>query len=183
MSEYFDMCDVSPNSEFTRVNAMVKKEIYSQYCKEQSSLDPDTAIVTESMFNQLWSVVYPYCVQRVHCNIPGKCEICGTIDKLRRSSSARVTLLYLKKAHYLHRGGMFMMERKRYCIYIILTECSFNITCRYKERVKAALESVRRGDHGIMSMIIDGMDQNNCKVPYDGSQCTFSNALKQVRWK
>jgi hypothetical protein len=64
-----------------------------------------------------------------------------------------------------------------------LTECSLMIECRYKERVKEALECVRRGDFGIMSIIIDGMDQNNCKVPYDGSQCTFTNSLKQVHCK
>jgi hypothetical protein len=45
---------------------------------------------------------------------------------------------------------------------------------------KAALESVRRGDHRVMSIIVDGMDQNHCKVPYDGSQCAFNHALKQV---
>jgi hypothetical protein len=119
MSDYFDMCDVSPNSDFVKVHALLKREIYNQYCQEQQALDPDTSVVSESIFNQLWLVVYPYCVRRVHCNIPGKCEICGTIDKLRRSSNTRVTLLYLKKAHFLHRGGMFMMERKRYCLHII----------------------------------------------------------------
>jgi hypothetical protein len=40
--------------------------------------------------------------------------------------------------------------------------------------------SVFRGDNRTMSIIIDGMDQNNCKVPYDGSQTSFSNSLKQV---
>jgi hypothetical protein len=35
------------------------------------------------------------------------------------------------------------------------------------------------GDHSIMSIIIDGMDQSHCKVPYLGTQATFSNPLSQ----
>lgn len=58
--------------------------------------------------------------------------------------------------------------------------CIVIAVCRYKERVEMALLSIKRGDHRVMSIIIDGMDQNNCKVPYLGSQDTFPAALKQV---
>jgi hypothetical protein len=115
MSEYFDMCDVSPDSDFIKVNSLMKRDIYRQYCVEQDALDPDTGVVSEPTFNELWAVIYPYCVRRTYCNIPGKCEICGTIDKLRRSANTRLVHMYLKKAHLLHRGGMFMLERKRLC--------------------------------------------------------------------
>jgi hypothetical protein len=46
--------------------------------------------------------------------------------------------------------------------------------------VDTALLSLQRGDHRVMSLILDGMDQSNCKLPHLGSQNSFPYALKQV---
>jgi hypothetical protein len=40
-----------------------------------------------------------------------KCDICGEIDRQRRCCEDEKTLEQLKKAHYMHRGGLFMLER------------------------------------------------------------------------
>lgn len=46
---------------------------------------------------------------------------------------------------------------------------------RYKRRVAIALDN----PDTIMSIIIDGMDQSNCEIPYLGTQTKFGNeALK-----
>ena len=113
MSEFFGMCDQSPNSQFTKVNDDSKLEVFKRYQKEIQDMDPDGHVVDYTTFCKLWNRVFPYCVKRDHCSIPGKCSTCAAIDKLRRSAEDRVTLLRLKEAHMLHRGGMFMQERKR----------------------------------------------------------------------
>ncbi len=50
---------------------------------------------------------------------------------------------------------------------------------RYKERVNAAL-ACNRTKERVMSVIIDGMDQNHCRVPYLGTQNSFSTPIKQI---
>jgi hypothetical protein len=35
-----------------------------------------------------------------------------------------------------------------------------------------------RADPRVLSLIIDGMDQNHCHVPYKGTQASFSKPLK-----
>ena len=67
----------------------------------------------------------------------------------------------LQQAHMLHRGGLFMLERMH-----------------YKNRVIEALMD-NPNDPQIMSIIIDGMDNNKCRCPYMGTQNSFSNALPQ----
>jgi hypothetical protein len=114
MQDYFDMCDVSPDSEFVKVNASTKKDVYDKYVSEMTGIDTELKPMNYPRFLELWATVYPYCVKRTHCQIPGKCAICGYIDKQRRTACDRMTLLFLKKAHMMHRGGMFMQERKRY---------------------------------------------------------------------
>lgn len=56
----------------------------------------------------------------------------------------------------------------------------------YKQRCERAAESQRAAATAstctspkILSMIIDGMDQNHCHVPYLGTQQQFSSPLKQ----
>ena len=60
----------------------------------------------------------------------------------------------------------------------------FFLTCflfyrrEYKTRILAALLD-NPNDPQIMSIIIDGMDNNKCQCPYKGSQDQFSNPLPQ----
>ena len=43
----------------------------------------------------------------------GKCATCYEIDKIRRCNEGRMIQEMCKKAHAIHRGGMFMKERMR----------------------------------------------------------------------
>lgn len=114
MKLYFSMCDQSPNSRFTKVNEDFKKEVYQRYVAEVTDLDPSVRLIDENAFIKLWARVYPYCVKRSHCSIPGKCKVCEKIDELRRCCENRSTMLRLQEAHMLHRGGLFMLERAKY---------------------------------------------------------------------
>jgi hypothetical protein len=54
-----------------------------------------------------------------------------------------------------------------------------NFFNRYKKRCNRAIENQSLPKPTILSMIIDGMDQTHCKIPYNGTQSCFSNPLKQ----
>lgn len=61
--------------------------------------------------------------------------------------------------------------------------CTYFVTfvslTRYRERIKDALES-NKIRPSVLSMIVDGMDQNHCHVPHTGSQNSFSKPLKSM---
>jgi hypothetical protein len=93
----------------------------------------------------------------------GKCDTCFAIDDMRRTCQDETTLCKLRDAHHLHRGGLFMLER-----------------LAYKQRCHAAIVSnLTETKPKIMSIIIDGMDQAKCHIPYCGGQQSMNNPLVQ----
>lgn len=62
----------------------------------------------------------------------------------------------------MHRGGLFNLER-----------------LKYKQRCAEAVASNNLRFPSVMSLIIDGMDQNHCRVPYLGGQSRFSSPINQ----
>ena len=92
----------------------------------------------------------------------GTCDTCYEIDTLRRSSPDLETQEQLKRAHHLHRGGLFNLER-----------------LRYKARCAEAIASNNLLHPSIMSLILDGMDQNHCRIPYLGGLNRFSDPVTQ----
>lgn len=150
---------MSPESFEVKLSISHKKEVYEEY---QSQIEKKgEKIVNLNRFYELWNCLFPLSVNRPWIDIPGKCAVCLEIDRLRRSTKSEAVLLALKDAHLLHRGGMFNQER-----------------ARYKERVVEALLDDPRNP-SIMSIIIDGMDNNKCRCPYLGRQGSFTNALPQ----
>ena len=113
LRNYFDLCDRSPNSDKTFVNVSEKSEVYSLYASKIETLATGAKTLQKNKFLSLWSVLFPLCVRRPHCDIPGKCGTCFEIDRIRRESEPRVVQEMCKQAHILHRGGMFMRERLR----------------------------------------------------------------------
>lgn len=101
--------DKSPNGEETKLHLMKKNDVYFKYVNEFKS--QGRQYVPESKFINLWNVLYPQYCMRQYCDIPGKCDTCYEIDKLRRTSEESIVQEKLKEAHHLHRGGMFMLER------------------------------------------------------------------------
>jgi len=112
LENYFEKYgDKAPNRDETHLLIMQKNDLFKSYIHEFSNSNPPRSVVSESKFIELWNVLYPTCVSRPWCDIPGKCDICYEIDRLRRSSEESIVQEKLKEAHHLHRGGMFMLER------------------------------------------------------------------------
>jgi hypothetical protein len=112
LEEYFDTYgDQAPNKNETHLLIMQKKCLYQSYNHQFQNSSPPRAVVTESKFIELWNVLFPTCINRSWCDIPGKCDTCYEIDRMRRSSEEKVVQEKLREAHHLHRGGMFMLER------------------------------------------------------------------------
>lgn len=110
LEDHFDKYgDHSPNSDEIHLHIMQRSELYGQYCDDQLKTNSD--VVDYPRFLQLWSVLFPKCRSRPWCDIPGKCNVCYEIDRLRRSEEDRVVQEMLQKAHQMHRGGLFMLER------------------------------------------------------------------------
>lgn len=101
--------DKAPNRKETELQIMAKTNVYEQYCREMRSIKAD--VVSISVFDTIWITLFPRCVNRPWCDIPGKCETCYEIDRLRRVCKEDAALERLKQAHHLHRGGLFMLER------------------------------------------------------------------------
>ena len=145
--------------------------------------------VQESVFSNLWVTIFPRFINRPWCDIPGimyyvtyfcvryygnkgylllvllcvgTCDTCYEIDTLRRSCPDAETQEQLKRAHHLHRGGLFNLER-----------------LRYKARCAEAIASNNLLHPTVMSLILDGMDQNHCRVPYLGGLNRFSHPITQ----
>jgi hypothetical protein len=96
---------------------------------------------------------------RRYCGIPGKCEICAKIDELHQTKGASTeSKRAARQCHVLHRGGMFMLERKAYL----------------QRKLRAC-----RNKNKIFSCVIDGMDQSHSRMPYCGPNDNFPDALKQ----
>ena len=151
--------DKSPDSLENKMSICHRNEVFAQYCSEMEQ--SGEKLVKKNRFYEIWSSLFPYVVNRPWCDIPGKCKICHEIDKLRKTSNSIAVQLALQKAHLLHRGGLFNKER-----------------AEYKTRCLEALMQDPQNP-SIMSIIIDGMDNNKCRCPYLGRQATFSNPVPQ----
>lgn len=114
LEDYFKIyADCDPDSDQKAVQVMQNKTLYMQYRKEVEQLG-DGEFVDESTFDELWRVLFPKYQKRNYCDIPGSCNVCYKIDRARRQESDRHTGKMWSEVHALHRGGMFMAERKSY---------------------------------------------------------------------
>ncbi len=115
LKQYFKTYgDKQPNGEEIKLSLITKMEVYEAYKLEFTVLtSPSREVVTYSTFNQLWNVLYPYCTIRPYVDIPGKCDTCYGIDRLRRTAEGKRVQQACEHAHVLHRGGLFMLERHK----------------------------------------------------------------------
>ena len=104
MEKYFDnFADKSPNSEFQRVNATFKEDVYNTY-KSSPLIQKTGQCITYNAFLELWSVLFPYAQKRPWCNIPGSCDTCYLIHKRGTESSDFIFQKHLRDLHTIHRG-------------------------------------------------------------------------------
>ena len=102
--------DFAPNKNEVRLLIMQKKDVFNKYCHD-FKLPVQRPVVSRAKFYELWDKLFPNCVSRPWCDVPGKCYTCYEIDRLRRTSDDAKVQEKLKEAHHLHRGGLFMLER------------------------------------------------------------------------
>ena len=117
LESYFEKYgDIAPNKDETRLLLMQKKVLYEKYVDEftASTKTAPRPVVLESKFYEMWANLFPKCVKRPWCDIPGKCDTCYEIDKFRRTEEDPEAQRFLKEAHVLHRGGLFKLERDTY---------------------------------------------------------------------
>ena len=102
--------DSASNRNVSFVASTFKKDIWELYNKEMKRLQKKP--VDESRFNEVWLACYPNFLVRPYANVVGKCDTCYKIDYQRRSATDKQTKEALRQAHLMHRGGMFMLERR-----------------------------------------------------------------------
>ena len=130
-------------------------------------------VVLESKFYEMWANLFPKCKRSPWCDIPGKCDTCYEIDKLRRTEEKPKD--FLKKRMYCIGGRLFKLERDTYVFFLFRVIMIFVLGLQVDAKKK--IDSQQQGKNNVMSIIIDGMDQSHCKVPYLGTQvaCFFNS--------
>lgn len=104
--------DHAPNDETISLSLVHKKNAYQQYVTEMSESIPKRPYVSLPRFIAVWNVTFPNCKCRTFVDVPGKCDICYEIDRQRKACPDAHTQRKLTEAHNMHRGGMFMKERR-----------------------------------------------------------------------
>ena len=102
--------DFAPNKNEVRLLIMQQKDVFDKYTHD-FTFPIERPVVSQNKFYELWDKLFPRCVSRPWCDVPGKCNTCYEIDRLRRTSEDPKVQEKLKEAHHLHRGGLFMLER------------------------------------------------------------------------
>ena len=108
--------DAAPNRNIHQVSSTFKTDLFKKYIKDMQKLDRKP--VAECRFMELWNSCYPSYLIRPWANVCGKCDTCYMIDCGRRNANDKNTKEALRQAHLLHRGGLFMPERRRFVIFI-----------------------------------------------------------------
>lgn len=112
LEEYFETNgDHQPDSAESHISIAHKKDVYTEYFNEK--VRDEQPYVNKDRFAMLWRIVFPKCVKRHACAILGKCDTCAAIACAREAATDVMVKTQLAKAHVLHRGGMFTLERTR----------------------------------------------------------------------
>jgi hypothetical protein len=93
-------------------------EYYPKHCMDQFSSSyrnfDDLEIVSFESWKSIWLYNFPHCKIRRYKNVTGKCWTCYAINSRRaKAGSGHLGVAY-KKLFAMHRGGLFMLERREY---------------------------------------------------------------------
>ena len=113
--------DTSPNEPLTTyIDLCDKKDVFAIYINEMkihykdlTAFDGVSDHVDYDTFCNIWKNVFYWVKIRVYKSVSGKCWTCFEINDVRRSCEDKAVLLAAKRLHQLHRGGLYMLERKR----------------------------------------------------------------------
>lgn len=118
MQEFFETYgDSLPNSDGEyRIGVLSKKDAYTIYV-QQHQQDNDGRVIDYERFTSIWKHLFPQVKTRTWVNVMGKCDTCNEIERARAANKDNKAIQKaLSKAHALHRGGLFMLERLEYVI-------------------------------------------------------------------
>ena len=151
--------DQSPNSDGEiHLDPVEKKDIWEEYVRDIVSAHPDDPQFYEyPAFCEMWSNLFPHVLIREYKNVTGKCICCFHFTKMRWECKDPKKKQLLRELHAFHRST-FMNER-----------------IHYYRRIEEALENPGT----VMSVIMDGMAQNHCILPWNANQHEFSDPLVQ----
>lgn len=117
---FFEHSDSEPNRLEVHVDLCDKKDIYKIYVNEMKSFygylkdEKENLSLDYNTFIHIWNNVFPWVKIRVYKAVSGKCWVCYWINDIRKQSEDSATLRAAKRLHQIHRGGLYMLERKRY---------------------------------------------------------------------
>lgn len=117
---FFEHSDSEPNRLEVHVDLCDKADIYKIYKNEMKAFysfdnnnKHDELYLNYSTFINIWNNVFPWVKIRVYKAVSGKCWVCYWINDIRKQSEDSAVLRAAKRLHQLHRGGLYMLERKR----------------------------------------------------------------------
>ena len=158
LRDYFDSFDKHPEEEdLIYIQTSEKADVYEEYKTVMNESFPTLPQLSQGQLLELWRVAFPLSQLRPTASVIGKCSTCAIIDNVRNETTDINVRKACAHCHALHRGT-FLGER-----------------IQYKQRIMAALRRPKR----VLSMIIDGMDQNKTHIPKLSSQMQFPNPLDQ----
>lgn len=119
---FFEHSDSEPNRLEVHVDLCDKADIYkiyknemkTYYSYEKDKIIADNHYLEYSKFIDIWNNVFPWVKIRVYKAVSGKCWVCYWINDIRKQAEDSAVLRAAKRLHQLHRGGLYMLERKRY---------------------------------------------------------------------
>jgi hypothetical protein len=143
MLEYFKMMgDSMPNVDEIHLEPIEIKDIYEEYVDDSKS--SGIQYLCPSNFTKVWKKSFPHVKIREFKAVTGKCSTCAKLSDARKLFKDQARRSYITEMHYLHRSA-YMNERMKYA-----------------ERRQIACKLPQ----SYMSIIIDGMAQNHCKLPW-----------------
>lgn len=150
--------DHAPNAAGQiHLDPVEKKSIWEEYVRDIVEWYPDERYYSYGKFLELWDLLFPFVSIREYKAVTGKCNCCALICQLRWTYRDHLRRNLLKELHTFHRGT-FMKERMS-----------------YYDRKKEAIEN----PDSVMSVILDGMSQNHCSLPWMSNQKEFGAPLTQ----
>lgn len=156
MLEYFKMMgDSMPNVDEIHLEPIEIKDIYEEYA-DDSKLS-GSEYLCPSNFTKVWKTLFSHVKIREFKAVTGKCSTCAKLSDARKLFKDQARRSYITEMHYLHRSA-YMNERMKYA-----------------ERRQIACTLPQ----SYMSIIIDGMAQNHCKLPWYCNLKDSENSLPQ----
>jgi hypothetical protein len=136
-----------------------RDSIYQIYCDHMTDILPgnEHKPLAKTTFMKLWKNIFPNVTISKFCHVSGKCNTCHWLyerQEVFRSERDLEDIKYFASIHKI----MIEIERGTY--------------------VKKRLMAQEHPSH-YMSLIIDGMSQDHCILPYCGNQVTKNVVLKQ----